>query len=946
MHLRRILAVLFAALLMLQLQVAPAAAGVEWIQVDGTDFAGDDIWFTEMYGATNGFPLADQTVGDDPVVGRALTLRKASTAGRAMGRMLKGAQNAGLYKVEFDVKLPSNLGAPTRAAAVSLFETGVTIDTNIRQSDSRHIFRIMSIDPPGGVDGGLYLDFKKNIANTVEKDDSWQINAANLEGAIPVTGIDPKFVPDRWINVSAILDYPSNTAIVTLTLLDGPDKGYSRTFATDLPGEDRGLGLMAVCGITKGGGSSWTAQIANIAIYTGVGELEAVGRIRIDEEPKDLVAISDWIDENTRISVAATGIDVKSPLAYQWFKANDVIGTSAELIRGATEANYVIPADLEVGTHYYYCEISAEGVDPVKTRIVVVTVREPVGVKSWGTHYPNEWSYIFQRVSLMENNPLMYFNDELKPVFPEDPSVTPIQVNGTLLIPYETAVAAFGAGVEWNAAEDLSTLTVTKGSYTCTLEVGSVTMQTASNTVNLPAPPMLIKGILYIPAQQVASVLKISAGWDVESGVLVITSGFPVLQTTVAHSAMNSQAENWYGSAESIRLANNILLFQRNSGGWVKNIDMGVQMTEALKQQLLSEKNRTDATLDNGVTIPEIRFLIRMYQATKIERYREAYMRGINGVLAVQYKNGGFPQTMHPGSSYHGDITFNDNAMTQVLRLWWDIYSNRDQFYSIDDETLARIEDSLIRGIDCILDAQIYSEQQGMLTAWCAQHDRVTLEPVWARDYEAPSISGSESVGIVTFLMGLDKEFLISLDQGNTLGEQMTIWERVQRAVHAAVAFFEHVEIKGYSHITGSSPWGSDRKLVADPNGRGLWARFIDIDTFEPLFFDRRQPTYRSNPSEASTYRPVVTGALPGKNNTAGGNLRNLYRDAEGNLHPIQVGPKGELIRPEGTTFDLIASYANLSHERRNGYQYVGGYAANLPAAYEAWLQRNNLTRP
>ena len=75
MHLRRILAVLFAALLMLQLQVAPAAAGVEWIQVDGTDFAGDDIWFTEMYGATNGFPLADQTVGYDPVVGRALTMR-------------------------------------------------------------------------------------------------------------------------------------------------------------------------------------------------------------------------------------------------------------------------------------------------------------------------------------------------------------------------------------------------------------------------------------------------------------------------------------------------------------------------------------------------------------------------------------------------------------------------------------------------------------------------------------------------------------------------------------------------------------------------------------------------------------------------------------------------------------------------------------------------------
>ena len=246
--------------------------------------------------------------------------------------------------------------------------------------------------------------------------------------------------------------------------------------------------------------------------------------------------------------------------------------------------------------------------------------------------------------------------------------------------------------------------------------------------------------------------------------------------------------EAWYGSANG-SLADNLLIYQRNSGGWVENIDMSVQMTETLKRQLLSQKDNTDASLDNGVTIPEIRYLIRMYQATKIERYRDAYLLGINGVLKAQYPNGGFPQRMNQPSSYHGEITYNDNAMTQVLRLWWDIYSNPDQFFSIDEETYAKIEDSLIRGIDCILDTQIYSEKQGMLTAWCAQHDRVTLEPSWGRDYEPPSISGSESIGIINFLMGLDKEFLISLDQDNVLGEELTIWERVQRAIHSAVKF-------------------------------------------------------------------------------------------------------------------------------------------------------------
>ena len=924
-------------------QAAVYASDVVWTKVDGTDFADEDIWFAEMFGG-NGFPVENQSIGDDPMVGRALTLRKSSTAGRAVGRVLQGADRAGLYKLEFDVNLPSNFGNATRGAAVAFFETGVNIDTNLRRSDNRHIFRILSVDAADGREGGLYLDFKKNIANIVEKDDSWQITAANLENTVAVTAADPNFTANQWINVSAVLDYSSNSAVVTLTLLEGPNAGYSRTFAADLPGEDNGVGLMAVCGITKGGGSSWTAQIANISIYTGVGEFAGFGRIRIDEEPSDITAVAGMIDENTRLSVTATGIGVDSELSYQWYRSNSVSGADAELISGAVGPVYAVPENIDLGTYYLFCEISADGVDPVRTNVVKLTVRNPAGRKEWGAYYETEWRYPFQRAVLMENNPEMYLNDKLRPVLAEDTSAAPFLVNGVLMIPYQTAEVIFGEDVEWELSADLQTIAATRGKNTAALRVGSAELLVGDKSTAMLAAPVIIDDVLYIPAQPVASALGVSAGWDEESSVLIISTGAYVFPGKVAHGAMNGQNEAWYGSAESIRLADNLLIYQRNSGGWVENIDMSVQMTETLKRQLLSQKDNTDASLDNGVTIPEIRYLIRMYQATKIERYRDAYLLGINGVLKAQYPNGGFPQRMNQPSSYHGEITYNDNAMTQVLRLWWDIYSNPDQFFSIDEETYAKIEDSLIRGIDCILDTQIYSEKQGMLTAWCAQHDRVTLEPSWGRDYEPPSISGSESIGIINFLMGLDKEFLISLDQDNVLGEELTIWERVQRAIHSAVKFFEHVEIRGYALTTGSSPWGSDRVLVESPNARGLWARFIDIDTFEPLFFDRREPTFRSNPREVDTYRPIVRGAMPGKHYPGGGNLRNLYRDADGNLHPIIVGPQGELIRPEGTVMDIKASYANLSHERRNGYQFVGSYAANLSDAYRAWLRKNDLT--
>lgn len=57
------------------------------------------------------------------------------------------------------------------------------------------------------------------------------------------------------------------------------------------------------------------------------------------------------------------------------------------------------------------------------------------------------------------------------------------------------------------------------------------------------------------------------------------------------------------------------------------------------------------------------------------------------------------------------------------------------------------------KGIECILRTQV--RQNGELTVWCAQHDRITLEPCKARAYELPSLSGQESDNIVLLLMSL-----------------------------------------------------------------------------------------------------------------------------------------------------------------------------------------------
>ena len=45
---------------------------------------------------------------------------------------------------------------------------------------------------------------------------------------------------------------------------------------------------------------------------------------------------------------------------------------------------------------------------------------------------------------------------------------------------------------------------------------------------------MFVNDLLYIPAEAVASELRMSTGWDEESSVLVVTTGITVSRTPVS----------------------------------------------------------------------------------------------------------------------------------------------------------------------------------------------------------------------------------------------------------------------------------------------------------------------------------------------------------------------------------------------------------------------------
>jgi PelA/Pel-15E family pectate lyase len=276
-------------------------------------------------------------------------------------------------------------------------------------------------------------------------------------------------------------------------------------------------------------------------------------------------------------------------------------------------------------------------------------------------------------------------------------------------------------------------------------------------------------------------------------------------------------------------VAENMLVAQRNEGGWAKTLDGKTQpppydktWDEAQKAAINDDKGRNDATIDNNTTTREIRHLAKVFNETKNEKYKEAAERGIAYLLKMQYENGGFPQFFPDTSGYRKHITFNDNAMIKALEVLKDVAEAKKPFEQVGLNYREKSQKAVEKGIDCILKTQIISD--GKLTIWCAQHHFKTLEPVKARSFELASFSGSESVGIIEFLMAIDNPT-----------------PSVKKAISSAVAFLDALKITGFKteRIKDASQTTGEDVIVKEDTNAVIWARFYDLDTKKPFFSGR-----------------------------------------------------------------------------------------------------------
>ncbi|MFC3197865.1 pectate lyase [Parapedobacter deserti] len=273
-------------------------------------------------------------------------------------------------------------------------------------------------------------------------------------------------------------------------------------------------------------------------------------------------------------------------------------------------------------------------------------------------------------------------------------------------------------------------------------------------------------------------------------------------------------------------IAERMVILQRSYGGWSKTfngkaVDYSKPLDNAAIRLAREERDARDATIDNGATAKEIVYLLEAYQKTGNTRYADAARRGVDYLLEAQYPGGGWPQYYPDTRVYRSQITYNDDAIINVLSLLRTIAGgSHNAVFTADYRE--KVQQAIARGVQNILATQVVIG--GRKTIWAAQYDKDTLKPATARSYELPSLATAESANILMFLMALEHPS-----------------EAVQQAVRCGARWFKDHAIEGYAVKiidAPGQPTGKDR-ILAEAPGEILWARFYDLKEQKPLFAGR-----------------------------------------------------------------------------------------------------------
>jgi hypothetical protein len=207
---------------------------------------------------------------------------------------------------------------------------------------------------------------------------------------------------------------------------------------------------------------------------------------------------------------------------------------------------------------------------------------------------------------------------------------------------------------------------------------------------------------------------------------------------------------------------------QLRSGGWPREIELDSEHRRTYAYRIdkpTRKPQRNYSSLDDDQTQSALRFLMRLDRALefKNDAVHEMSSFALDGLLKAQFPNGSFPQGWD--RPHHADdlpikpASFPDSWPREYPghQNYWDRYTLNDDlmpdlltmlFQAEETYGDKKYRQAALKSADFLLLAQLPEPQP----AWAQQYN-AEMQPIWARKFEPPAVSGGESQGILRALM-------------------------------------------------------------------------------------------------------------------------------------------------------------------------------------------------
>ena len=199
------------------------------------------------------------------------------------------------------------------------------------------------------------------------------------------------------------------------------------------------------------------------------------------------------------------------------------------------------------------------------------------------------------------------------------------------------------------------------------------------------------------------------------------------------------------------------------------------------------EKPRASVSFDDDQTQSATRFLIALDAEIDDPAIDSAIEKAIAMMIATQLENGGWPHQYPEQGNYHDFATFNDQGINDCIQ----VMIEADRQYG-DPAIRASLEKAAL----FLMRSQLPPPQPG----WAQQYNAY-LQPAWARAFEPPSVCPLVTVNNIQTLIDLHLR----------LGDPT-----LPLAIPDAIRWLDSIRLEN-----------------------GLWARFVEIHTNQPLYYDR-----------------------------------------------------------------------------------------------------------